>query len=319
MSLAKPIGGYFELETRKGVFPHDDALLLNTARNCLEYILKNHKVSKLYIPKYICDVMIEPLQKTKVAYAFYKLNNDLEIDQPPRLKGDEYLLYVNYFGVKDEYCRQLYAEYLDQLVIDSSQAFFSKKIATHTIYSPRKFFGIPDGGMLYTDKLDTGLLGKDVSVKRFSHLLKRIDLGAEAGYQDFINNDKSLNNQPIKHMSDITKRLLASIGYDNVKSKRLENFSFLNDRLGNLNMLKFDSDYACPMVYPFFTENSLLRSKLIKNKIFVATYWPNVFEWCDKDEQEYVFASNILPLPIDQRYDEKEMSRIVELVYEYIY
>ncbi len=32
------IGGYFELELRKGEHYHKDALKLNTARNCFEYV-----------------------------------------------------------------------------------------------------------------------------------------------------------------------------------------------------------------------------------------------------------------------------------------
>lgn len=40
------IGGYFELELRKGEHYHKDALRLNTARNCFEYILLARKYKK---------------------------------------------------------------------------------------------------------------------------------------------------------------------------------------------------------------------------------------------------------------------------------
>ena len=36
----KPIGGYFELELRGGEHYHKDAIRLNTARNCFEYVEK---------------------------------------------------------------------------------------------------------------------------------------------------------------------------------------------------------------------------------------------------------------------------------------
>ena len=35
------IGGYFELELRNGAYYHKDAIRLNTARNCFEYILRS--------------------------------------------------------------------------------------------------------------------------------------------------------------------------------------------------------------------------------------------------------------------------------------
>lgn len=34
------IGGYFEFELRKGAHYHKDALRLNAARNCFEYVEK---------------------------------------------------------------------------------------------------------------------------------------------------------------------------------------------------------------------------------------------------------------------------------------
>ena len=34
------------------------------------------------------------------------------------------------------------------------------------------------------------------------------------------------------------------------------------------------------MVYPYWTNDDLLREKMIDNRIFVAPYWPNVGNWC---------------------------------------
>ena len=53
-----------------------------------------------------------------------------------------------------------------------------------------------------------------------------------------------------------------------------------------------------------------LRAELIKNKIFVATYWNPQPE----NTQEGVFQKYLLPLPIDQRYDRKDLSRILEVI-----
>ncbi|MCH5327067.1 MAG: hypothetical protein J1E29_07690, partial [Duncaniella sp.] len=69
-----------------------------------------------------------------------------------------------------------------------------------------------------------------------------------------------------------------------------------------------------PMIYPFLTERDALRKHLIDSKIFVAKYWPNVLEWVDKNSIEYYLANNILPLPIDQRYDDEDMNRILDIL-----
>ena len=64
----------------------------------------------------------------------------------------------------------------------------------------------------------------------------------------------------------------------------------------------------------FFTRWSELKKKLIEQNIFVATYWPNVFEWCKPSDLEYNMADNIVCIPVDQRYGTKEMQRIVRVV-----
>jgi len=82
-------------------------------------------------------------------------------------------------------------------------------------------------------------------------------------------------------------------------------------------MLKLDFDLSLiPMVYPYLSKKKDLRSKLIDNEVFVATYWPNILEACAIDSLEYNFAKNIIPLPIDQRYGKKEMESIVQLILE---
>lgn len=48
--------------------------------------------------------------------------------------------------------------------------------------------------------------------------------------------------------------------------------------------------------------------------MFVAKYWPNVDEWAGEEAMETWMANHILPLPIDQRYDEEDMKRIADLI-----
>ena len=72
-------------------------------------------------------------------------------------------------------------------------------------------------------------------------------------------------------------------------------------------------DFECPLVYPYWVENGKgLKKKLISKSIFVATYWPNVFEWCKSDDLEYELADNVVCIPVDQRYDKDDMERILK-------
>lgn len=312
----QPIGGYFELELRKGEHFHKQALRFNSARNCFEYILLARKYTKIYMPYYTCEVMLQPLHRHHIAYEFYHINDNLEPDEVIQLRNDEAFLYTNYFGLKQSCVESLASIYKKQLIVDNTQAFFAPRIdGVDTFYSPRKFFGVPDGGYLYTDTILQQDFVVDESYHRMQHLLLRIERGAEKGYSLFRDADESLDNQPIRRMSVLTERILQNVDYLYASKRRKENYSFFKQTLSQSNKLAIkEDDSSIPMIYPYLTEDVTLRKRLIENKIFVAKYWPNVYDWCSSDSLEYKLTENLLPLPIDQRYEEKDLDRILKVI-----
>lgn len=317
----KSIGGYFELELPSPqAWMHESALHLNSGRAALEYILLALRPSLIHIPRFTCDVLLEPIKRTGTAFRFYSIGPDLSLAESISPAHGELLLYTNYFGVMDTYCRNLAEMHGSRLVLDFSQAFFSPPpVGAHTFYSPRKFFGVPDGGCLYTDASLAAVLHSDASLNRYAHLIGRLDLGAEVAYPLFKAHDSALVGEGLKKMSASTERLLSSINFDRVLHTRQENFATLHQALGSENQLKVNLDAAFgAMVYPFLCNHPDLRKKLVMYKVFVATYWPNVFEWCEENDIEWQLATNLIPLPIDQRYGVKEMKRIISLIHSHI-
>ena len=322
--MKRPIGGYFELEQtgNGGNFPQGKGVLLNTGHNSLEYILASiGMVSKVYIPYYTCEVVLEPLLKLDITYSFYHINRNLEIAEDISLGENEYLIYTDYFGIKDAYVRELASHYKNRLIVDCAQALFFEHIdGIKTLYSPRKFVGIPDGGVAYIDNgLNPMIYDVDESEDRMAHLYIRLEKGPQAGYAIFQENEKKQVKQPIKIMSVKTRNMVENIDFDRVKERRRRNFSKLHEALASTNRL-LDSmtfrmeEFVCPMVYPYWTSDSDLKSRLIKEQIFVATYWPNVLNWTKPDMIEYEFTKNLLAIPCDQRYGEEDMNRIVDLI-----
>ena len=319
--MLQEIGGYFglELPARK-VFLHDDGYLVNSGRNALELILLHiPDITKLWVPYYTCEVVLEPLKKYGIPYEFYSIDNHLEIADDLELHSGEYLLLTNYFGIKDRYITEMADKYGSRLVVDNAQAYFSRSIpGIKTFYSPRKFVGVPDGGIAFTDvQIDMRQYSVDLSWDRCSHLLKRLDMNAGAGYADFKANSRALVGQPISQMSNLTRALLSSIDFERIVRIRQDNFSFLHGKLGQANRLpigEIGKDFICPMVYPYYTSDEDLRKRLIDNKVFVATYWPNVLEWCRNGELEADLCKHIIPIPIDQRYGREDMERIIGLI-----
>lgn len=312
----RPIGGYFSLELSLREEYHKDALRLNTGRNCLEYILRVRGYKKVYVPYYTCEAVMEPIIKLGISYEFYHIDIRLEIRDCFTLEQDEALIYTNYYGLKQRYVEQLAEKVGTRLIVDNTQAFYAKPLTgIDTFYTCRKFFGVADGSYLYCDAMMDEEIGQDYSYDRMAHLLKRIDLSAEEGYADFRRVDDGLDNQSIRRMSKLTQRMMQSIDYEAIAEKRRENYLMIHKALGGDNNLDLplESD-AVPMVYPYLVPVKGLREKLIENKIFVARYWPNVLDWTTKDDIEYLLACQVQPLPIDQRYGEEEMKKIIEII-----
>lgn len=312
----EPIGGYFSLELPQYEEYHKDAIRLNTGRNSLEYILRAREYKKVYIPYYTCDVVLEPFKKLGIPYEYYHIDIHFEIRDCFMLKEGEALLYTNYYGLKQRYVEQLAAKVGNRLIVDNTQAFYAKPVeGIDTFYTCRKFFGVPDGAYLYTDKLLVVELEQDQSYERMHSLTKRIDLSPEAGYQDFRDTSKALVGQPIKRMSKLTQRMMQGIDYEEVALKRRANYQLLHEALGKENNLELPlEDDAVPMVYPYLVPVEGLREKLIENKIFVARYWPSVLECSMPEDIDYLLAYQMQPLPIDQRYSASDLERIIEII-----
>lgn len=310
------IGGYFSLELLQREEYHKYAIRLNTGRNCLEYILRVRGYKKVFVPYYTCEAVMEPINKLGIPYEFYHIDVHFEIRDRFSLKEGEALLYTNYFGLKQRYVEQLAETIGSRLIVDNTQAFYAKPIpGIDTFYTCRKFFGVPDGAYLYCDKELDEEIEQDYSYDRVAHLVKRIDISAEDGFKDFRRVDDGLDNQPVRKMSKLTQRMVQSIDYEAAAQRRRANFLILHKVLGKENNLELQlEDDAVPMVYPYLVPIKGLREKLIENKIFVARYWPNVLDWTTNDDIEYLLAFQMQPLPIDQRYGEKEMKYIINKI-----
>ena len=312
----KEIGGYFELELpspKNNMF--DGGIFLSSGRHALEYILRAYpEVKRVWTPYYTCQVVRDTIEKLGLDIVWYSINKDLELTAIPHIEKYDVFLYTNYYGIKDSYTNRLLEIFGDHLIVDNAQALFANPVA-QSYYSPRKFLGLPDGGVAFS-KYSIPVQTVDVSYDRISHLVKRIDQGAGSGYLDFKENSAKLKNIQMSKMSNLTLTLMRSVDMDKVKKIRLENFNYLHTKLEQINKFHIPNmnELACPMVYPLLTENADLKQSLINNKIFVATYWPNVLDWCDDTTIEYQITKKMLCIPIDQRYNICDMDYIIKII-----
>jgi len=315
MNDIKEIGGYLELEQFSGAEYHKDAIGVNSGRNALLYILKARRVKKLYIPAFLCDTVYKLCEREGYAYEFYSVDRTFMplFDKP--LASDEWLYIVNYYGqISNERLVDLKARY-GNVIFDNVQAFFQPAVSgIDTVYSCRKFFGVPDGGYVSTDAVLSQPLPQDFSADRMKHILGRFEECGSAYYADFQANDERFYELELRAMSRLTQNILRAVDYDAVIAKRNANFAVLDALLREKNALHPTAPIG-PYCYPFYCENGLaIKKQLAAEKIYVATLWPNVFTDPASSTMEKEYAANILPLPCDQRYGDSEVKHMGEVL-----
>lgn len=170
----KEIGGYFGTEPTVEVWqriPHDDGIFVNTGQNALSLILQSiPEIKHVFLPYYCCGVIKETLKALCIPFTFYRIGFDFEIVSMPALKTGEYIIAINYFGLKDSYVRKLSQIYGERLIVDNAQSFYANHDSgINTFYSIRKYFGVPDGGIAYVKNPRMGLISNDDAVVYNSH------------------------------------------------------------------------------------------------------------------------------------------------------
>lgn len=313
----REFGGYIEIEHYKGNEYHTGCLALNSGRNCLRYLIRARQIRKIMLPRLQCQVIEEVCRREGVQIQWYEVKALEKPYQDEQLEEEVFLYLINYYGqLEKNYLEKLLAGH-KRVIVDNVQDFFCGPIeGVDTIYTCRKFFGVPDGAYLYTDAQADFTLQADFSYDRMEFLLGRYECGAEKFYQNYRENEAWMDKQGLSAMSALTHNILRSIDYERVEQTRTSNAKRLDAGLGENNLLTV-KNMTGAYLYPYFcADGEKLRKKLIERKIFVPVLWQNVLEDCDIDTAEYNFSKNMVPLPCDQRYTENDMDEVIAAVKE---
>lgn len=111
-------------------------------------------------------------------YEYYRISSDFLPVFDKELSDNKYLYIVNYYGqISNEQIKKLQEKY-EHIIFDNVQAFFQKPVqGIDTIYSCRKFFGVPDDAYLSTDCLLEEDLPEDMLSSRLKHLFDCLKVG----------------------------------------------------------------------------------------------------------------------------------------------
>ena len=313
----KYIGGFFELETNissHGKPFHTNALAFQSGRSGLNYIIQQLSPSKIFLPFYCCDSLIEPLIRSKIPYEFYSIDSNFMPIDKIDLKKDQYIVYVNYFGVFKKNVKILYRRYKSKLILDNTQAFFEFQYKDCCSFnSARKFFGVPDGSYVYLPRDVSGyeMLPRNTKISLL-HLKLRLRGDQSKAYKRYLQYEKTIDSG-LKKISAVSEEILKGLDYESIRTKRKSNFQFYHRKLAKLNRLRLNVDAgAVPHYYPFLPNIPVDRLQCSKAGIFIPTFWPDVLT---RKMQNFYFekklAKELLLLPIDHRYTEKDCAVVV--------
>lgn len=162
----KEIGGYFELDPSGGNTPLPVGVLLNSGSNALRHIVRQLKIKSIWVPDYTCHVVWDALRAENCELKIYSMGLDmLPTEKLPR---DDFVLYTNYFGCCGKKVEMLAAEY-PNLIVDCAQAYHAAPKGRASFCSPRKFFGVADGGIAFG--VEDAAYERDDSASRMCHLI----------------------------------------------------------------------------------------------------------------------------------------------------
>lgn len=316
------IGSFIELQFPKGLeYYKGEANIarLNSGRAAIWHAFRVLGCEAIWLPYYQCNSVREFLSRKGVTIKYYHIDQNFNpIDLFPE-KNDAVLI-VNYFGVMSVKRIQTLAKQFANVIIDNSQAFFSKPIeGCMNVYSARKFVGVPDGAYvigenanMYVDEYEQ-CYSSDTAL----FLLQRIEYGCEGKtYQTRTINEERIDTEDAKRMSMLTRSILDGTDYNYICIKRQENFSVASSLFETINQFNpslYYDEGCVPMVYPLVVEDDSLLQKLLDHKHFQGHWWNYLLKEVAKDSFEYWLSRYIIPITIDQRYSKAELRHLREV------
>jgi hypothetical protein len=334
----KEIGSEFLLEkinSKKISKEYEKCLFLENGRQCYK-VLNDKLKGKILFPAYACESMIQNIGKDRIIY--YDVDYNLDIDfhsiSDEDINSAEAFVYINYYGFSQSKKNLEKIQKLKEknilIVEDITHSAFSgfEFIGDVLICSIRKWFGIEGLGILYTNKFDfTDLEFCDENT--FSSLR----------YKGFMEKESFLNGKDVNkiyletfanaedyanHFMEISRSTSAAMcrfynyDYEQMIKKRRENYLFLEKNLLTNNVYQIKKlNQETPLFFPVYAKHrDDLRQYLIKNNIFCPIHWPKL-DSIDSHFAVHQLLDNILSIPIDQRYDINDMTRIIETITDF--
>jgi len=324
--------------TNHGIKGIESCLLFSHARGALNYYLKRLQLERgrerkeILLPDYICDDLVRAVREIGFTVTYYKINDGLKADQggvKERITDKTLaILSVHYFGFfsPSDDIVNLCRDKGISVIEDCAHVMFDNVVCTGrslrgdaAIFSLRKQFPLPDGGLLFVKdrKLEESILDRNkispaVPVKYIlKYVLSRITISPSRRYgrENYI--DETFH--AIQGISAISESILKRhVDTESIRKRRRNNFLYYVKRLtesgihNKIEILFNDlKESDVPYMFPLRLrhDGNMEVIKNLRRQGIPAISWPSLPEEVKKSSQ-FSFARSlqerIVLLPLHQ-------------------
>ncbi|WP_017211319.1 DegT/DnrJ/EryC1/StrS aminotransferase family protein [Clostridium beijerinckii] len=342
----KPIGGeqWFDIELFDNTldnFKDTTAVFLRGGQSSIRFIVEDIEIKPyeyILMPSFLCPTILHNFDRFNIKYEFYKINKDLSIDlddieeKVSKLKPKA-VLFINYFGFYHNLqTLKYFNELKNQKIIiieDAVQMLWvdrKKFVGDYVFNSYRKFLPI-DGSIVLCNKRREFSSIKDnyynnVNLARAKKtMFQTFHIGKEVDFLELYEKAEEdyYKAEAIIGMDSQSRKMLSKVNCDVIAEIRKKNYEYLFDKLEKKSEIQifFNKNLIQDniiLTFPILIENrNEVRKKLRDVNIYCPVHWDILNEkWSyNYDESKYI-SKRILSLPIDQRYDFKDLDRLIE-------
>jgi hypothetical protein len=356
MVYFEEIGGNFPLEAER-ITDSDlcfsqlgSRYFFSSGRSAIHALILITKAQgkKVALPYFTCHSVIEPFVKSGCQIVYYQVEKDLRINQEAiiqfcRIEQPFLFFFHDYFGLNEgEKWNIIFNDFKHSLIFvnDQTHSFFSSNqtLFSHfSLMSMRKWGGIPEGGFLHVVEGNKDVLNYD---ERSSKDL-RLECYVKASLlkNAYLNGDDSVNKDDFRNLFYKSESFFDTedgiypinqfglAAWNNLlksdfKEKRISNYRLLQDgwmhdwRSWGLPLLPYSIGIT-PLYFPVLLRIERLKFQkyLVKHSVYVPIIWPKS-QLINAAGDDTLYDS-LICIPIDQRYGEGDMQRILSLLQQF--
>lgn len=299
----------------------------NSGRSSLRWILEsmNLRGKCILVPDFLCQIVIDVLREYEIEITFYSVDEELSYQLNGKETEFDALYVIRYFGYDSGALEQTLSKLHTATIIDDVFGVEPPTIngTQHWCYfnSLRKISFVADFSQVVSNKPLKSIEKKRLDVfsqvkylakeQKFSYL--NTGQGSEEEYLHQFNLGESILNESknIYQASD-SSIYQATRFCQSLKSEtdiRQRNLSLAKKLLKSKQYIDITSQF--PSFLPLkLKHRDIVRKALMSKNVFLAVHWPAT------DKTDNVLTEQLLSIPLDSRYNDRDIERICHLIRE---